>query len=281
MVQGKSLHDALFMLARISPSPKVAQLRDLVQRVAKDHPLRYLIPAVRLNEDGKVIGRRPSMRSSTPEEIEVAMYAEMFQHAAQDQQIHVFGVVLPALQEINLEHNIRTDDFIPVVSNNPFVPEGRELLYARGLYAGVTGDFLVAAHILIPQIEHSLRYVLQQHGVLTSSLDQEGIQDERNLNTTLYLPEATEIFGEDLIFDLKGLLVERFGSNLRNRMAHGLLDHAAFYTPQVAYLWWLTLRICCLPLIARMQEGEREADRVQESETADPNSTDWQNTNKR
>ena len=32
-----------------------------------------------------------------------------------------------------------------------------------------------------------------------------------------------KLLGEDLVFDLQGLLVERFGVNLRNRMAHGLM----------------------------------------------------------
>lgn len=260
LVKGKSIYEALLALAQSSPSPNTSKVRERVQRLGKEFPMQYLLSAVLLNEEGKVVARRPSMLSSDPEDIEAATRAEMFKQAMLEQQFHVFGLVEPARQQINLEHNYSAEDLLPLVTNNPFVPMGREMLYARGLYAGLIGDFPVAAHLLIPQIEHSLRYVLQHQGVLTSSLDPQGIQDERNLNTTLYLPETVELFGEDLVFDLQGLLVERFGSNLRNRMAHGLLDHAVFYAPQVAYLWWLTLRICCLPFLAQMRQAQSKTD---------------------
>ncbi len=272
-VRGKTIHEALFTLAKSSPSPNVSQLRNRVQRLAKEYPLQFLLSSVLLNEDGKVVARRPAMLSDNPDEIEAATRAEMFKQAMLEQQFHVFAFIEPARQQINLEHNIRTEDLLPLVTNNPFVPAGRELLYARGLYAGLMGDFLVASHLLIPQIEHSLRYVFQQHNVLTSGIDSQGIQDERDLNTTLYMPEAVEIFGEDLVFDLQGLLVARFGSNLRNRMVHGLLDYAAFYTPQIAYLWWLTLRVCCLPLLVQMQQAQNQPEQGEASNETQQNAT--------
>ena len=57
-----------------------------------------------------------------------------------------------------------------------------------------------------------------------------------------------DIFDEDTLFDLKGLLVDISGSNLRNLMAHGLLDDEDFSSLLMSYLWWVTLRLCYLPL---------------------------------
>ncbi|WP_370051350.1 DUF4209 domain-containing protein [Cyanothece sp. BG0011] len=48
---------------------------------------------------------------------------------------------------------------------------------------------------------------------------------------------------------MKGLLVDRCGNNLRNQMAHGLLGYEDFFSAMNCYLWWLTLRLCCLPII--------------------------------
>jgi len=118
-------------------------------------------------------------------------------------------------------------------------------LFAKGLYAGLTGDFYTTTHILIPQIENSIRYLLQKQGVVTSKYDDKGIQNEYDLNKILYFPEIKDIFDEDTLFDLKGLLVEHSGSNLRNDMAHGLLDDEAFSSPLMSYLWWVMLRRCC------------------------------------
>ena len=90
----------------------------------------------------------------------------------------------------------------------------------RGLYAGIQGDMLAAVHFLIPQIEDSVRYILQQVGVITSSLDDDGTQEEYNLNKTLreqkFADPLAETLGDDFVFDLRGLLIEPFGANLRN-----------------------------------------------------------------
>ncbi|WP_075154599.1 DUF4209 domain-containing protein [Paenibacillus polymyxa] len=105
---------------------------------------------------------------------------------------------------------------------------------------------MISSHLLIPQLENSIRHILYESGYLVSGIDAQGIQDERNLNSLLYLPELEDLLTADITFDLQGLLVERFGSNLRNRMAHGLLDYDQFYSFELEYLWWITLHLCCL-----------------------------------
>lgn len=256
-IKGKTLYDALFEFALMGTSPEVNILRKEVQELARNYPIRHLLPVVEVNEKGKVVGRSSNnLFSDDPKESEAAMRANMFKQANLHHTIHTQGIIEPVRCQINLEHNVRLSDFIPIVSNNPLIPEGREHIYAQGLHAGMQGDFLVAAHLLIPQFENSIRHVLAQHGAITSRIDSKGIQDERSLNTTLYLPEMHDVFGEDITFDLQGLLTERFGANLRNQMAHGLMSHDAFYSVSVVYLWWLILRLCCLPIIMQIKENE-------------------------
>ena len=107
-----------------------------------------------------------------------------------------------------------------------------------------------------------MRYTLSQLKVITSGLDDEGIQDEFNLNRLLSASEFTEslgkVIGEDFIFDLRGLLVERFGANLRNDMAHGLIGHDEFYSTPGCYLWWLALRFYLWPKIAAQANADRQ-----------------------
>src|SRR5436305_11791656 len=121
------------------------------------------------------------------------------------------------------------------------------------------GDFLSASHILIQQIENSLRYILHKAGAVTSSLTSEGTQESFNLNKLLYLPAAKQLFGLDAIYDMRGLLVEKVGSNLRNDMAHGLLSDGNFFASDVVYLWWITLRMCLLPIVLHEHEASAEA----------------------
>ncbi len=259
-VKGKTLYDAIIELALIVPTSKVNDLREQVQALVNEYPLKHLFQTVSVEERGKVTGRMPNIHSDDPEEVEAALRAKMFKDSLFHHSIFAYGIIEPARHQINLEHNVRLSDFIPIVSNNPLVPPGREFIYAQGLHAGMEGDFLVATHLLIPQLENSIRYVLKQYGVTTSGIDSKGVQDEHNLNNTLYLPEMQEIFGEDITFDLQGLLVERFGNNLRNRMAHGLMSHDAFCSDQVIYLWGLILRLCCSPIIRQIQKKEGDVE---------------------
>jgi len=212
-----------------------------------------------MNEMGKVVARQPgSVLSSDPNEAEAATRFEMNRNAAHYQAFHAQAFIEPARDQINLEHSVRVNDLLPIVSHSSFVPPEREYLFAKGLYAGLTGDFLTSTHILIPQIENSIRYLLWNRGVLPSGLDNRGIQNEYHLSTTLYCSEITSIFDEDTLFDLKNLLVEHSGSNLRNHMAHGLINDDEFLRSLLmSYLWWLTLRLCCLPILNYQQKVEQ------------------------
>jgi hypothetical protein len=140
------------------------------------------------------------------------------------------------------------DDLSFIVDENPFIPQGREPLYARGLLAGLHGDPVIAAYLLIPQLENSLRHLLKQHGFIASK--SEVIQDDYLLNKVLYSPDLKEVLTEDIILILKGLLVERMGANIRNEICHGLFDYSQFFQPQITYIWWLTLYLC---LYAKLQ----------------------------
>lgn len=254
-VKGKDLPDALFSLALLFQPPKISQLRELVQKIDRDYVAFHLFSKSIINERGKIVARKPiSDLDYDLETAESATQFEMYQTAILHQKIYAEVCIEPARNQIILEHSVRVNDLVTLVKNSPFVPPDREFMFAKGLYAGLTGDFITSTHILIPQIENSMRYVLGKHGVITSGFDDHGIQKEHNLNSTLYRPEIAGLFDEDTLFDLKGLLVEHSGSNLRNRMAHGLINDQGFLSPIMSYLWWITLRLCCLTIVYNQRE---------------------------
>ncbi|HEY1084061.1 MAG TPA: DUF4209 domain-containing protein, partial [Prosthecobacter sp.] len=43
--------------------------------------------------------------------------------------------------------------------------------------------------------------------------------------------------------DLRAILVDKFGCNLRNELAHGLVTEGYFHQPAARYFWWLVLHI--------------------------------------
>jgi hypothetical protein len=254
-VEGRDLLDALLGLARLPLVPRVADLRAFVDENSQDLSFRHLFSSAIVDERGRVLARIPAMTAGNPDDVEAATRAEMFHHLRWYLELYAMGAIRAAVWQINSERHARVEDLLPLASNNPLVPEGRELIYAEGLRAGLKGNFLVATHLLIPQLEHSLRETLYGMNVVPSGLDAAGVQTEWDLNTTLYLPETRQLLGEDLTFTLQGLLVSQFGSNLRNQMAHGLLSRGAFYSYAAIYLWWVVVRMLYMGLLSQADAG--------------------------
>ncbi|MDQ4120345.1 MAG: DUF4209 domain-containing protein [Acidobacteriota bacterium] len=256
-VSEKSFIDSLKSLALLSSPNKVCRIRKQVEENRKKYIFHTFFPKKLFSANGRILAVQPT-------EGEEAVLADMFEYATHTYQISAKGFIEPARHVILLEHQARIFEFYDLMMNHPFIPQNREFIVARGLHAGLNGDFLTAIHFLIPQIEESVRYILIKSGIVPSSFDDKGIQDEYNLNRLLTNPKFTEkltgIFGEDLVFDLRGLLVERFGANLRNDMAHGLIDHNSFYSYGAIYFWWLALRFYLLPYIFKKEtESETES----------------------
>ena len=59
------------------------------------------------------------------------------------------------------------------------------------------------------------------------------------MSTLIELPEVEQVFGKNLAFELKALYCDPFGPNLRNELAHGLLEENACVSTYAVYAWWL------------------------------------------
>jgi len=250
-IQGKEFQEAIFTLATLVPLEKVIDLRATTEQSLKDDPLASIFPVRMMNAQGKTVATENGANNS-----EDSIKFKMNQDSSLKYKVYAEILIEPARDQITLEHEINIEDLLFLVKDNPFVPSGREYLFAKGLYAGLISDFFTSTHLLIPQIENSVRHLLWQKGFIPSGY-KNGIQNEHDLNKTLYRPEIKTIFDEDILFTLKCLLVEHSGCNLRNRMAHGLIDDHEFQPGIMSYLWWLTLRLCCLPMLNYQEEPEK------------------------
>jgi hypothetical protein len=246
-VKSKDLRAALVALANLAETPKPAELEEQVDAKTGRMPFQYLISTVGMDQEGKASSHTPAAFTGDTREIRTAKDAELYQEAARNRQIAVLALLDPARRQVLSDHVVRLDDWRAFTTDNPFVPVGREEIFARGMDAGMNGDFLVAVSLLTPQVENAVRIVLKKAGVVTSKIDMRNVEQERVLGALLDMDDAERVFGRDLMFDLRGLLVEKFGSNMRNELAHGLLDLDDFKGPDAEYLWWCALRLMFLP----------------------------------
>lgn len=91
-----------------------------------------------------------------------------------------------------------------------------------------------------------------------------GVETEKGLGALLVVDAALEILGPGLQLELRSLLVEQEGPNLRNELAHGLVTDAAAWSANAVYAWWLIMRIAVVPVWVAMhgdsEPGGEESD---------------------
>jgi hypothetical protein len=235
---------ALVKFASLMPSMDEERIRTSARDLVGGS-LSRIFGSATFAQDGRKVAARPSSVDGADDG---AVWAVMVGTISGHAQIVTQGMILPALEVLTFEHAYRNDFLVSVCVETPFVPEGHERLWSTGLQSGLTGDFGTAVVILVPQLEHAIRVLVKRRGAHTLVVDDQGIESEKSLGPLLDLPEAAAVLGGGMVMELKALLVDQQAANLRNTIAHGLIDDARAWSYDSAYVWWLCLRLVVQPL---------------------------------
>ena len=242
-VRNKTSGEALHAFGGLT-SISVSRLRELAIDSLTESQIRTFIPMTVPDHDNRVIAKRPAMSGSVPsEDDECVISFEMAQHYQYLVNTAVYGWILPAHDLLTCEHPLRQSDFIKLAWQSSIVPPQREILFGKGLYLGYDGDPATALHLLVPQIENMVRFHLKRVGTKTTTLDPQGIETENGLSALIDVPEATTIFVEDITYEIRALFGDHFGPNLRNNVAHGLLNDNQSRSAHATYAWWFALKL--------------------------------------
>jgi tetratricopeptide (TPR) repeat protein len=246
-VSGKqSLEEALMYFTGIYGGPEISKLSSIAQEMMQQSPISSLFGSSHMSSDGRVIAKTPAANLGAGDDDpanQAVLNRQIQQQFAIEVQIIVEGQILPALRQLLVEHRVTKEKLESACHLSPIVPQNREKLLGHALWNGFDYDFGNAIHLLCPQVEHIVRTQLKNAGVHTSNIDQDGIENENGLSTLMDLPEATQVFGDDLAFEIKSIFTEPLGSNLRNEVAHGLLDDRTSSSVSIVYAWWMVLRL--------------------------------------
>jgi len=183
----------------------------------------------RINSKGRVVG------ISSSEEAELIYSRNFWRECV----INFIKKTKSTMDEDRILSREKVFDYLFKKCKSNFIPEDRKWLFAEGIYAGFSNDFISSSHILVPQIENSLKYIVEQNGLLTAKIYDE-IQHDNMLGGLL--GKLTENNGHSIFNELKDFLIENCSVNFRNEMCHGLLspiqiDHYGIY------VWWLCLKM--------------------------------------
>jgi hypothetical protein len=209
------------------------------------------------DEGGRKIAVRPSIHGVDEKTQEKAIEGLMDQQARIQRNLVICGYVAPALRTILGEHTVTETDIERLIADSTFIPKDRMPLFIRAIMEGLRWDFCAALHFFVPQAENSLRYILEQCGVVPRNIDVDGVETVWSVERTLDHPVLREQLGDSFIFELQSLLAGRFGPNIRNGLAHGLFSANALNSESAFYLWWVLLGLTLIPTAAMKAYQER------------------------
>ena len=243
LVSNKSQIEALGAFANFH-QVNAAKLLESAREGLSRSPLRALASMAMMTHDGRVGARTYGMSGQTPSDRnEETVEAEAI-HLHYEMSVRVAAeIILYGLNVLTSEHKISEQDLVWLARCSTAVPPERELLFGKGLYQGFNEDFATAIHLLAPQIEHAVRFPLKLRDVTTTALNGEGIETENGLSSLIDIPQVREIFGDDTTFEIKALFCSPYGANLRNNVAHGLLNDSHCYSAHSVYAWWFALKL--------------------------------------
>jgi tetratricopeptide (TPR) repeat protein len=236
---------ALYIFVNFIHTLKKNDLKKIVQDSIQQYPIQHLFGSVYINHDGRTISKTPALSTLSKQELdnENILLPHMIQDYQNNIGIIVQGYVIPALFQLLFEHRITKNDMQHICETSTFVPQERTQFWIEGLWYGFEFNFLVALHLLIPQIEHVIRQQLKVREVKTTTIDQNCIETEKGLSTLLEMEEAKSFLNENLLFELQALLTQAQGPNFRNNIAHGLSETGELNSYNSAYVWWLCLKL--------------------------------------
>jgi hypothetical protein len=242
MLRGRDPIRGLWLLAGAPVMPSRLDVRQIAEESVAKYAFAYGFGRRHLSRDGRQQGQTPGAIGCSESDSEAAILAAMRDHAGHGRVSAVFGAIEPGRNQLLLRHEYTVAEIYAALYSRPFIPQGHHLLWAKGIHAGLVGEYDVAVHILAPQIENALREILRRQGAIVYST-RDGVQSLISLENILDHAKSLQIFGEDFLFALDTALAGRLGANVRNEVAHGLLNDSSSNSSDAAFVWWLALRL--------------------------------------
>ena len=246
--------EALCYFASFLPIPIREKVKNQV--LNRTGILNTIFPAAILGKGGKLIAKSRPVKKPDGTIDEGALKDNMERTAAMEMDYFAQILVSNTFEYIRSRFLIEESDVKKIVDVSCAIPEGRKESYTKGLMFGFSGDFLTALSILIPQIENAVRYLAVECGEPVYNMNEEGIEEIKSMHAVLELEGVKESLDEDLIFALNTIFCSKFGFNMRNNVAHGMLDDQAFQSFKALYIWWFALKFCYL-FCGKLQEENR------------------------
>ncbi|HDF7758116.1 TPA: DUF4209 domain-containing protein [Staphylococcus aureus] len=219
IIEGFISSDVQISLDKIAYSndliPKITVIEDLVDKLSKEFPLQGLISKGLLNDGKKVV------ETTTEEDNKTINFNSNYMHHL---NINVKLLLKAIFDKLISEFEISTEDFMQKFNKWELLDNKNVPFIEHGISRFLEKDYLSALHILVPQFESTVRRMFSKAGYSTTSIRKGNTQQEVTFNEFLLRDDVKSTLGNDVHKLIQIVMVEQSGLNLRNEIAHGLIE---------------------------------------------------------
>ena len=213
--------------------------KESAEKMLREHPLQGIFDTQIMAEEGNVVAKVPGIMDNHEESLK----AQIVKGYNLGQSLSANTTLKRGIELIVKSGGEWRNGIKQLILDSHFVSQGRVNLYERALTSGFEGDLLLFSHLIVPQIENSVRTIFGMNRLKITSVSPLGIQQEKDLNQLLTDINAEKIFGKDLLWEMRSLLIDKTGPNFRNRICHGLMSAEDANGSFSVFLLWLTVHL--------------------------------------
>ncbi|HUU86351.1 MAG TPA: DUF4209 domain-containing protein [Candidatus Glassbacteria bacterium] len=199
--------------------PNKEEAKKQIFDLSKKAPLSYLFVHKLQDERGRLIATVDSLENDLEGHIVLQV----------SQYLSFSSLFLRlVIEEVIKKFNLNKNDVLKFIERTPIIQRKRLEIIDKGLDAYFANNYLIAIHLIIPQIEEAIRNIVEFGGGNIYKPSRSGGFNLRTFDDILSDNLVKEALGEDFVNYLKILFTDPRGWNLRNKVCHGMLNPNMF-----------------------------------------------------
>jgi hypothetical protein len=220
------------LIVHFIPNKKATQKQ--VLDLAKNAPLQSMVSQTLVDHEGRpVAGLAP---------VAEALDAHVVHQISQNMKFSAMFLRMN-IEKLIADKHLTAQAALDYVYRSPLFEEEQRPVITAGLQAFFEGQWLIAIHLLVPQIEKAVRNLVGGSGRPTLKKGrQDGSLMLKTLDELLREEIITTVLGDDTVCYLKTLLTDQRGWNVRNNVCHALIP-ASHFGPTLADRLFHTLLV--------------------------------------
>ena len=203
-------------------TPRIGAANHDLDQHARHAPLQFIFPKKLVDKKG----RRVATIGPFSEDRE----GHLFQYLSNT--IRIDTLLLHFIFEEAINRGIlTTHEIMKFLRMSCIIEKDRFIIIQKATDAYLAGEYMVSIHLLIPQFEEAIRNLVEMNGgnIMVQKND---IFNLKTFDHLLNDEIVTDVFGEDRAIYFRVLFTDNRGWNIRNDVAHGMLDSEHFFNKQ-------------------------------------------------